>query len=486
LNQYSQRTVPGGFDVLGIANVGAVIQVNSSTNGVYRRGEYFRKELSVNNNVAVWQGVTNTATLGQDQNTETGNVFVPPTPETFAHDADGNLTNDGRWAYVWDAENRLVRMVSRTNTPTNSWRALNFSYDYQGRRISKTVSNWNGVAWTIVLSNKFLYDGWNLLAELNATNNNRIRTYVWGLDLDGSMQGAGGVGGLLKISNLQSPIGDHFPAYDGNGNLTALFDALDGSVVANYEYGPFGELIRANGPMAKLNPFRFSSKYTDDESDLLYYGYRYLSSATGRWLSRDPITESGGVNLSGFVDNAPIGIVDSFGLCNAGCRCKKVQIEPGIPIAGSTEPIGPNTDPPPKDPRTTQRISLGVKTFYTIEIEGDDKSQCKCQYTDKGKITGNIKFKFKNGQTAERPVDDDFDPVKNPKKDVHIVEDCKSGTDRPGVALDMGPMGGSMTFTLKYDLTVTLTCVGSDNVTKSSAAHFGATYGATYSWPDQK
>jgi RHS repeat-associated protein len=40
--------------------------------------------------------------------------------------------------------------------------------------------------------------------------------------------------------------------------------------------------------MAKLNPFRFSTKYDDDETDLLYYGYRYYNPSTGRWLSRDP------------------------------------------------------------------------------------------------------------------------------------------------------------------------------------------------------
>ena len=60
-----------------------------------------------------------------------------------------------------------------------------------------------------------------------------------------------------------------------------------------YEYGPFGELTRATGPMAKLNPFRFSTKYQDDESDLIYYGYRYYNGSTGRWLSRDPINEKG-------------------------------------------------------------------------------------------------------------------------------------------------------------------------------------------------
>ncbi|NLH74599.1 MAG: RHS repeat protein, partial [Verrucomicrobia bacterium] len=39
--------------------------------------------------------------------TETGKVYVPPATESFTHDADGNLTSDGRWTYSWDAENRL-------------------------------------------------------------------------------------------------------------------------------------------------------------------------------------------------------------------------------------------------------------------------------------------------------------------------------------------------------------------------------------------
>ena len=55
--------------------------------------------------------------------------------------------------------------------------------------------------------------------------------------------------------------------------------------------GPFGEVIRATGPLAKANPIRFSTKYEDDESDLFYYGYRYAKD--GRWLSRDPYDEPG-------------------------------------------------------------------------------------------------------------------------------------------------------------------------------------------------
>jgi RHS repeat-associated protein len=56
---------------------------------------------------------------------------------------------------------------------------------------------------------------------------------------------------------------------------------------------PFGEVLRATGPMATTCPFRFSTKYTDDETDLLYYGYRYYNPSTGRWPSRDPINELG-------------------------------------------------------------------------------------------------------------------------------------------------------------------------------------------------
>jgi hypothetical protein len=64
-----------------------------------------------------------------------------------------------------------------------------------------------------------------------------FRTYVWGSDLSGSMQGAGGVGGLLEVSGYGSATTNCYPAFDGNGHVAALINAADGTVAANDEYG---------------------------------------------------------------------------------------------------------------------------------------------------------------------------------------------------------------------------------------------------------
>jgi RHS repeat-associated protein len=56
-----------------------------------------------------------------------------------------------------------------------------------------------------------------------------------------------------------------------------------------------------------------STKYTDDETGLLYYGYRYLSPLLGRWINKDPIEENGGCNLLSSCANNCIDWVDGLG-----------------------------------------------------------------------------------------------------------------------------------------------------------------------------
>jgi RHS repeat-associated protein len=285
LNQITSRSVPGDVDVMGLSLATNTVSVNGTN--AYQKWEYYREQMATNNtSAAQWVGITVTAT---NQTTVTGGAFVAQTPETFTYDLDGNLTQDGRWTYSWDGENRLISMTSLTGAPNASKYSVTNTYDYLGRRIQKVVWAYNISSYTNAYTNRYLYDGWNPVAILN-TNSTLIASMMWGLDLSGSGQGAGGVGGLLEENVVGN--GVHFVAYDGNGNVAALVSATNGTITANYEHGPFGEVIRATGPMAKLNPFRFSTKYQDDETDFLYYGFRYYNPSTGRWLSRDPIDDA--------------------------------------------------------------------------------------------------------------------------------------------------------------------------------------------------
>ena len=123
--------------------------------------------------------------------------------------------------------------------------------------------------------------------------------------------------------------GTYFPVFDGNGNIVAYVNASNGAVAAEFEFGPFGELLRATGPLARECVFLFSTKFYDSETGYYYYGYRYYDPSTGRWLSRDPLWERGfyltqpsgvirddmavDLNYYEFVGNAPMQYSDVLG-----------------------------------------------------------------------------------------------------------------------------------------------------------------------------
>ena len=223
--------------------------------------------------------------------------------ETPSYDDDGNmLTRDG-WTQTWNSENRLIKAEKGTAK-------LEFAYDYMGRRIFKKVYNGE----TLTSHIRFVYDGYKLIEELNAQNNNAVlRRYTWspvGLDTPVSVYDA--------AANAT-----YYYHTDANKNITELTDAT-GAVVAHYEYSPFGKVLVANGEYASINPFRFSSEYHDDESGLVYYNYRYYSPELGRWLSRDPIGEKGGWNLYIMLNNRIIDYWDFAGLCKIEIRYKHI------------------------------------------------------------------------------------------------------------------------------------------------------------------
>jgi len=231
---------------------------------------------------------------------------------------DGNLLTNGVWSFTWDAENRLVSACSN-----NVLRVRN-TYDSRSRRIRKEVSAYNASTgnYEPVTCNAFLWDGWNVFREvrdqMSAVSTNY---YTWGLDLSGSLQGAGGVGGLLAVTTVSAanpqPV-IHFPLFDANGNVTE-YVTTNGAVAARYAYDAFGNTVAASGPLADAFTHRFSTKPFDAETGLVMYQLRPYEPGLGRWLSKDPIEERGGLNLYGFVGNNAISLYDNFGLSFWNC-----------------------------------------------------------------------------------------------------------------------------------------------------------------------
>ena len=228
-----------------------------------------------------------------------------------------------RAKFTWDAENRLV-----------GWEPLLFvsgakkvesKYDYLGRRIEKKVYTYNGSSWSLSETRRFIWNNWLLLLELDG-DGNVLRKLTWGRDLSGSLEGAGGIGGLLAIQDTNgTPSSDtddlrYVYFYDANGNVGQVIDLAHdpndptGAIKAHYEYDAYGKVLVQSGSYASANPYRFSTKPWDDETGLGYWGYRYYDPRTGRWTSKDPIEERDAENLYEAVGNDPIDHSDMLGL----------------------------------------------------------------------------------------------------------------------------------------------------------------------------
>ena len=189
------------------------------------------------------------------------------------------------------------------------------TFDGEGRRLIREVKSGGSTT----KKEAIIYDGWNPIAVYNINGSVSLKTtYVWGRDLAGEGQGAGGVGGLLTAKEHSGGYaGRYFFTYDANGNVSQILEDNNTTtppIKGGYAYDPFGNLTNTvSGYMAE-NPFRFSTKYWDKETGLYYYGYRFYEPQHGMWLSRDPLGEAGGFNLYAFVQNDPINNVDYLGM----------------------------------------------------------------------------------------------------------------------------------------------------------------------------
>jgi RHS repeat-associated protein len=90
-----------------------------------------------------------------------------------------------------------------------------------------------------------------------------------------------------------------------------MLDAT-GAVVARYEYDFWGVRSKLGGSVE--TPWGYTGHYTHADTGLVLAPYRAYDPETGRWLSRDPIGENGGINLYGYVGNNPVNRKDPLGL----------------------------------------------------------------------------------------------------------------------------------------------------------------------------
>jgi RHS repeat-associated protein len=94
-----------------------------------------------------------------------------------------------------------------------------------------------------------------------------------------------------------------------------------GASIMSVTYDPFGNVI--DGFL--VGEYGFSTKPLINDLNWYYYGFRYYDPVTGRWPSRDPIEEWGGVNLYAKVGNNPLDFVDVLGLSANCCGGKELQ-----------------------------------------------------------------------------------------------------------------------------------------------------------------
>lgn len=208
----------------------------------------------------------------------------------YSHDPNGNLLQDDNFTYVYDSENRLVRVLSGANV------IVEYKYDGDGRRITKTA---NGE------TTYYAYGtGLNVLTEFNSQGVPKF-DYIYA--------------GNKNIARVNfdangAPESRTFYHTDHLGSSLAITDAFT-TVVWNQTYLPFGESGNGTGTLA--NSHQYTGKEYESETGLYYYGARYYHPGFGRFMSVDPaggdLADPQSWNRYAYTLNNPFKYVDPDG-----------------------------------------------------------------------------------------------------------------------------------------------------------------------------
>ena len=193
-----------------------------------------------------------------------------------AHDAAGNLVQNGSATYAYDAENRLTSVVGP--------RSGTLDYDAVGR-LARVASG---------TTTQFLYDGDDLVAESDDSGA-LVRRTVHGPGIDEPIVVYEGAGRTW----LQA---------DPQGSVSALSDDA-GNLIAADSYGPWGE-----PGLLQQGRFGYTGQAYLSDLKLYHYKARAYSPRLGRFLQPDPIGTAGGINLYEYAGGDPINNSDPDGL----------------------------------------------------------------------------------------------------------------------------------------------------------------------------
>jgi RHS repeat-associated protein len=316
LNELTENTNGGKLTVVGTTTSPATnVTVNGSNALFYGDATFAATNLPLT--------TTYTATASDSYGRHSTNTVAVSivTSTAFQYDGNGNLTNDGLRSFAYDDENQLIQVWV-----PNAWFSQ-FTYDAKMRRRIRQEYAWQSGAWVQTNEVYYVYDG-NVVVQERNVNNLPTTTYTRGEDLGASLQGAGGIGGLLSMT-LNTELGPSssnsmYYHSDGNGNVTMLINPSQ-YIVANYLYDAFGNILSKSGLLADANLYRFSSKEAHLNSGLVYYLYRYYDPHLQRWPNRDPIEEMGGINLYTFVGNRVPNDIDILGLIDCEALANEID-----------------------------------------------------------------------------------------------------------------------------------------------------------------
>jgi RHS repeat-associated protein len=206
--------------------------------------------------------------------------------QTYVYDGNGNPTTYRGLSVSFDAENRMTMFFPPLSQPEIN------GYNGDGLRAWKHIGAGGSNSTTIY----FLYDGTNLLCELNASGT-VTATNTWGAN------------GLVsrRVGTTST-----FYVYDPQGSVAERLDASE-NVVSSDLYDAYGNKLAGNpnnDPVGYCGQWGY---YTDSETGLALCTYRYYDPSNGRWVTRDPIGYAGGMNVYEYVEDDPVDWNDGIG-----------------------------------------------------------------------------------------------------------------------------------------------------------------------------